>query len=112
MTTSTRPAHDRRDPGVAGELARRVSSSRPLTTALSLLLFLTAAPAVPAADAPPPAPVPYSPIDNADITDLATYFQWRAVPGCDQFHIQVARDPDFTELAIDKRTTNKGFHKN
>jgi hypothetical protein len=53
-----------------------------------------------------------APRDGMEITDVATYFQWSPVTGCSNFVVQVAKDPAFTELIINKQTLNKGYHKN
>jgi hypothetical protein len=73
-------------------------------------IWLVAAAA--AAAEPPGPPRLLSPPDGMHMTDVATFFRWAPVPGCTNFEIQVARDRAFTDLAITKRTVNKGFHKN
>jgi hypothetical protein len=53
-----------------------------------------------------------APRDGTEITDVATYFQWSPVSGCSNFVVQVAKDPAFADLVINKQTRNKGYHKN
>jgi hypothetical protein len=53
-----------------------------------------------------------APRDGMEITDVATYFQWSPVTGCSNFVVQVAKDPVFAELVINKQTRNNGYHKN
>lgn len=74
-------------------------------------LAATARP-VAAAGAAIDAPSLISPADGMDLTDVATYFQWRPVPGCTEFEIQIALDPQFRQLHKAKRTLNRGYHKN
>lgn len=64
------------------------------------------------ADAAPEAPRLRSPVRGMTLTDVASFFNWSPVAGCSNFVIQVARDPAFRDLVIDKPTLNKGYHKN
>lgn len=58
------------------------------------------------------APTLLSPVNGMEITDVATYFQWRPVQGCTNFEVQIASDAGFTTIFKQKRTQNKGYHKN
>ena len=58
------------------------------------------------------APKLRSPINGMQLTDVATYFQWETVSGCSNFVIQVARDAAFNDRVKERRTVNKGYHKN
>ncbi len=48
----------------------------------------------------PVAPEPRSPLDNADITDIATMFRWRAIPLVVDYEIQWSRSPDFAAPVV------------
>ena len=67
----------------------------------------------PAAIPDPPSGVPQllAPCDGMEITDIASYFQWTAVPGCDQYEIQISSDPEFKELVKTRLTKDVQFHK-
>ena len=58
------------------------------------------------------APTLLSPVNGMEMTDVATYFQWRPVQGCTNFEVQIASDAGFTTIFKQKRTQNKGYHKN
>ena len=58
------------------------------------------------------APKLRSPLNGMHLTDIATYFQWETVSGCSNFVIQVARDAAFKDRVNERRTVNKGYHKN
>jgi hypothetical protein len=58
------------------------------------------------------APRLLSPINGMELTDVATFFKWQPVAGCSNFVIQIARDSAFNDLVKEKRTLNKGYHKN
>ena len=58
------------------------------------------------------APHLLSPVDGMQMTDIASYFQWLPVTGSSNFVIQIARDSAFKDLVKERRTVNKGFHKN
>ena len=58
------------------------------------------------------APHVLSPANGMSMTDVATYFKWSPVPGCSNFVIQIARDAAFQDLVKERRTVNKGYHKN
>jgi len=52
------------------------------------------------------------PADSMEMTDIASYFRWTPVEGCDTFDLQIASDPDFAKPVRERRTVNKGYHKN
>jgi hypothetical protein len=54
----------------------------------------------------------HSPVDGMEMTDVATYFRWAPLEGASQFHIQIASDAAFAKVVRERRTTNKGYHKN
>lgn len=60
----------------------------------------------------PEAPRLLSPLSGMNMTDVASFFKWSPVAGCSNFVVQVARDAAFRNLVVEKRTRNKGFHKN
>lgn len=60
----------------------------------------------------PAAPRLLSPVSGMSMTDVATYFKWSPVDGCSNFVIQIARDTAFRDIVKEKRTLNKGYHKN
>ncbi len=64
------------------------------------------------AETPLAAPRLLSPVHGMAMTDVASYFQWRPLAGCSNFVIQVARDAAFKDVVTERRTVNKGFHKN
>jgi len=57
------------------------------------------------------ATIPLWPRDGSTITDVATYFRWRPVPGCTDYEIQIAHDRTFTDVARTKRTKNQRYHE-
>ena len=67
----------------------------------------------PVAPAPPIIPDLLSPADSAslDIRDTARLeFRWAAVAGVDSYHVQIARDADFTKpLAVDEKLKTTAF---
>jgi len=64
------------------------------------------------ADAAPEAPRLLSPVRGMTLTDVASFFNWSPVAGCSNFVIQIARDAAFQDLVKERRTLNKGYHKN
>ncbi len=60
----------------------------------------------------PEAPRLLSPVSGMSLTDVATYFKWSPADGCSNFVIQIARDAAFRDIVKEKRTLNKGYHKN
>jgi hypothetical protein len=82
-----------------------------LPMALGLLLTGFCHAEVPGrADLPPP--LLRSPLDGMSMTDVATFFRWDPVEGCDQFDIEIARDAAFADILRRKRTKNVRYHEN
>ena len=75
----------------------------------AVLLFALSAQIVRAAELPTPQLL--APCDRMDMTDVAAYFQWAAVPGCDQYEIQIARDAGFQDLYATRRTKDVRYHE-
>ena len=59
-----------------------------------------------------PQPRLHSPGDGANITDLASFFRWNPIDGCEQFDIEIARNSGFTNLYCQKRLKNVRYHEN
>ena len=78
-----------------------------LVTCLSLVLSFWASFAV----AEEGGPTLLSPRDGMEITDVASYFEWLPMPGISRYDLQVAKDPEFAQLHLVKRTKDKGYHK-
>ena len=60
----------------------------------------------------PEAPVVLSPVADAEITDWAAMFRWKAVPLVMDYRIQMARDPDFAqpvEMAVQSSQTSPWY---
>ncbi|MDH3452110.1 MAG: FecR domain-containing protein, partial [Gammaproteobacteria bacterium] len=51
---------------------------------------------------PPPAPLLIAPPDLSDWSDSALTLRWSVPPGMQRFHLQVARDPGFDDLVLDR----------
>ena len=51
-------------------------------------------------NAPPEAPVPLSPLDDSDLTDIATFFRWKAVPTVNDYDLEYAPTEDFRRPVV------------
>ncbi len=58
------------------------------------------------ADAAPDLPVPTAPADQASHVSLTPTLVWQAVAQADHYQVQLARDPEFTDIVFDRQTTN------
>ena len=57
------------------------------------------------------APQLLSPQNHMEMTDIASYFHWSAVPGCSRYEIQIANDAAFTKLFRAYKTKDVTFHE-
>lgn len=83
----------------------------PLCRLVMIVLVLAAYGRAAATEGAGLATVPLWPRDGSTITDVATYFRWRPVPGCTDYEIQVARDRAFADLVRTKKTKNQRYHE-
>jgi len=77
--------------------------------ALSLIVWGYGAAMLGAADLP--APVPLTPSDHAQITDVSSYFSWSALTDCSAYELQIAHDAAFTDIYKVKQTKDARYHE-
>ena len=58
-----------------------------------------------------PAPKLLSPPDKMEMTDVASFFRWTPVEGCDRYEIQIGRDANFQDIVKRRVTNNVRYHE-
>ena len=58
-----------------------------------------------------PAPLLLAPVNDMEITNVSSYFQWQGIKGSKSYEIHISTDPEFKTIYIEKKTINEGYHK-